>query len=73
MAAIEEHKVLITSEYKSLRRELDIEKGNLGSQIKLAKKENRSSKHIDQLAKMVCLTFPMLLIFENCVYHNSEV
>ena len=53
MGAIDEHKDQITREYKSVKRELDIEQGNFRSQVKLAKKERRSEKTIEQRLKAV--------------------
>ena len=55
MAAIDEHKDSITSEYKNLKRELDIERGNMRSEVKLARKERRSKKHVEQLEKAVSM------------------
>lgn len=53
LAAIDEHKDIITVEYKNLKRELDIERGNMRSEVKLSRKERRSKKHIEQLEKAV--------------------
>ena len=55
MGAIDEHKELITEEYKNIKRELDIERGNFKSQVKLAKKEKRSEKTIEQREKAVSI------------------
>lgn len=53
MAAIEEHKTVITEEYKTLKRSLDLDRGNKRSQVKLARKNKRSKKHVEQLEKAV--------------------
>lgn len=54
MTAINRHKDDITEEYKKLKREVDLERGNMRSEVKLAKKERRSRRHIAQLEKSVC-------------------
>lgn len=54
MAAIEEHKETITAEYKNVKRDVDIERGTIRSEVRLARKERRSKRHVEQLEKQVC-------------------
>lgn len=67
MAAIDEHKDTITGEYKNVKRELDIERGNMRSEVKLARKEKRSKKHIEQLEKAVSLSCPLPTKYNTCI------